>query len=560
MATTTIQHHNPIMLVQQQQQRKSKKGKEDEDIALANYLSSSLRFDQSQELWNFTHQQQYYNSNANTNFYFPQQPRPHRQQRTRVSSNSSSSSNHKLYYQHHNQHHSPQKSTSTPIISQQQKQQRSANTNNNINSVKSSGRKQQQQQPRPSSSLAKSKHHTPNALAVDTINRRRSVGNPLQPQEERRPSIASNASIRSEISVSSKLSLSKRLRKVFSLNNLRSAAPDSVHSDLASLADRNDSSSSVASSMVGSPLSTCSMTVGENREKRKTLSSFRRRSIASLSSLFQNGNKGSSSSSIPEEEDTESTDDQTIHQQKSLTPSQQQNPNSNNSSSSRRHSSGDLRQLAKEDKKREKRPTLRVDTSESSQGSSLPNVRKSALKVHSSTSCWSNNSSSIAPDSPNSVVSSRSSFTRLPPPQQQRNFIQLPEPGLPSPTPSTASSIKQGAEEEGHTKPAAVGLHYGLGLHHGSPRLKPTAAASSSNSSLVTSSAAVVERRIQFCSTIQVHETFSSGDYDRRCDTSATCQKLTPMTAMKIKQELNEYKLSEMEVHVESRQYTHFFL
>jgi hypothetical protein len=29
---------------------------------------------------------------------------------------------------------------------------------------------------------------------------------------------------------------------------------------------------------------------------------------------------------------------------------------------------------------------------------------------------------------------------------------------------------------------------------------------------------------------------------------------------MKIKQELNEYKLTEMEVHVDSRQYTQFFL
>jgi hypothetical protein len=98
-----------------------------------------------------------------------------------------------------------------------------------------------------------------------------------------------------------------------------------------------------------------------------------------------------------------------------------------------------------------------------------------------------------------------------------------------------------------------IGVHYnGLGLH-GSPKLRP---ASSSTSSLVQ----VGGRRIQFNSTIQVHETFAPGDYDRRCDTNATCQKLTPIMAMKIKQELNEYKLTDMEVHVESRQYTHFFL
>lgn len=39
MATTI--HHNPVLLQQQQNQ-------EDEDIALANYLSTSLRLDQRQ--------------------------------------------------------------------------------------------------------------------------------------------------------------------------------------------------------------------------------------------------------------------------------------------------------------------------------------------------------------------------------------------------------------------------------------------------------------------------------------------------------------------------------
>lgn len=40
MATTI--HHNPVLLQQQQQNQ------EDEDIALANYLSTSLRLDQRQ--------------------------------------------------------------------------------------------------------------------------------------------------------------------------------------------------------------------------------------------------------------------------------------------------------------------------------------------------------------------------------------------------------------------------------------------------------------------------------------------------------------------------------
>jgi hypothetical protein len=42
MATTI--HHNPVLLQQQQQQQQT----EDEDIVLANYLTSSLKFDHRQ--------------------------------------------------------------------------------------------------------------------------------------------------------------------------------------------------------------------------------------------------------------------------------------------------------------------------------------------------------------------------------------------------------------------------------------------------------------------------------------------------------------------------------
>ncbi|KAI9021729.1 hypothetical protein CLU79DRAFT_752975 [Phycomyces nitens] len=67
-------------------------------------------------------------------------------------------------------------------------------------------------------------------------------------------------------------------------------------------------------------------------------------------------------------------------------------------------------------------------------------------------------------------------------------------------------------------------------------------------------------RRLLFCPTLQLHETFAASEYDRRCDSNATCQRLTPALAMHIKQELNDFKLTEMAVHIESRQYTHFFL
>lgn len=375
--------------------------------------------------------------------------------------------------------------------------------------------------------------------------------------------------------MNTKLSLSKRIRKVFSMNNLRSSSSSSDNQSLRTLNERNGSNSSISSYVsTSSPLS-------QPPSERANPLSFRRRSIASLSSLFQ---KGSSSSNSNQHSDTDSIQS-TSTTATSATKSNNTKKSSTSKDANRRHSSGDLRSLVNSSTKKEKRPELRVDTTEVP---GMNHVRKGGLKgkystlrstrivilnviflVRSSSSTNVNNNSSgistgsVAPDSPNSVISSRS-FTRLPPPQQQqpqqgqsqqRSFIHLPETGLPSPTPSTSSSTKVNnnrMNEDEYIK-MPVGLHYtgGLGLH-GSPKLRP---ASSSTSSLVMET-----RRIQFCSTIQVHETFAPGDYDRRCDTNATCQKLTPIMAMKIKQELNEYKLTDMEVHVESRQYTHFFL
>ncbi|KAI7896916.1 uncharacterized protein EV154DRAFT_491219 [Mucor mucedo] len=460
---TTIQH-NPVLLQQQPT--------DDEDVALATYLSSSLRFDQHHQPQQQQQQQQQQQAQGQYNNaaqYYQQQKKLNRP-RTRVSSNTSSSSSQIQV----------QKSTSTPII------------NNN--------RTRKPPPPSPSSQ----------ASSID--GRRRSV---ITLNSERRPSIASTTSamsIQSDMSMNTKLSLTKKLRKVFSMNNLKNQPPTS---NLGTLNERNGSITSLSS------------TVTESAPKQL---SFRRRSIASLSSLFQKGETASVNTPSPPVQAQAQAPVSAPAAAKKMTKE----------SNTRRHSSGDLRQLVKEENK--KRPELRVD------------VKKGGLKVRSASNN-SSSSNSVTPDSPNSVISSRSSFSRLPPPQQQRNFIHLPETGLPSPTPSTSSSSKVKTIDEDYInnkKPSTlVGFHYGLGLH-GSPKLKP---ASSSTSTL-----GIETRRIQFCSTIQVHETFAPADYDRRCDTNSTCQKLTHIMAMKIKQELNEYKLTDMEVHVESRQYTHFFL
>ncbi|EED22319.1 conserved hypothetical protein [Talaromyces stipitatus ATCC 10500] len=63
-------------------------------------------------------------------------------------------------------------------------------------------------------------------------------------------------------------------------------------------------------------------------------------------------------------------------------------------------------------------------------------------------------------------------------------------------------------------------------------------------------------KSIVFSPRIQFYETWPSVEYDRRGDT-ATCNKLTPLLAQQIKEELNTFKM-EMEVHETSKIYTHF--
>ena len=64
--------------------------------------------------------------------------------------------------------------------------------------------------------------------------------------------------------------------------------------------------------------------------------------------------------------------------------------------------------------------------------------------------------------------------------------------------------------------------------------------------------APVSSKRITFAANLSVYDTFSAGTYDRRSE-PATCNHLTPALAQQIKEELNSYKMEEMEVHHASR-------
>ncbi|KAB5570191.1 hypothetical protein GE09DRAFT_1271092 [Coniochaeta sp. 2T2.1] len=65
------------------------------------------------------------------------------------------------------------------------------------------------------------------------------------------------------------------------------------------------------------------------------------------------------------------------------------------------------------------------------------------------------------------------------------------------------------------------------------------------------------KRNATFSPRIMFYDTWPSGEYDRRGEI-ATCNRLTPMLAQQIKEELNTFKM-EMEVHENSKIYTHFF-
>ncbi|KAF8584961.1 hypothetical protein K439DRAFT_1095196 [Ramaria rubella] len=65
-------------------------------------------------------------------------------------------------------------------------------------------------------------------------------------------------------------------------------------------------------------------------------------------------------------------------------------------------------------------------------------------------------------------------------------------------------------------------------------------------------SATTPAKRLAFAPNLSIYDTFPPNVYDRRSE-PATCNRLTPALAQRIKEELNSYKMEEMEVHAASR-------
>lgn len=71
--------------------------------------------------------------------------------------------------------------------------------------------------------------------------------------------------------------------------------------------------------------------------------------------------------------------------------------------------------------------------------------------------------------------------------------------------------------------------------------------------------APTLRKRLTFADSHIYHSTWPAHVYDRRGEL-ATCNRLTPLLAQRIKEELNTYKMEEMAVAPSSRIHTHFFV
>ncbi len=84
------------------------------------------------------------------------------------------------------------------------------------------------------------------------------------------------------------------------------------------------------------------------------------------------------------------------------------------------------------------------------------------------------------------------------------------------------------------------------------PALSTIGSMGNSAPTLTQRSATMASKKLTFATNLSVYDTFSASVYDRRSE-PATWSRLTPALAQRIKEELNSYKMEEMEVHAASR-------
>ncbi|GAA6049259.1 hypothetical protein JCM3770_005909 [Rhodotorula araucariae] len=123
--------------------------------------------------------------------------------------------------------------------------------------------------------------------------------------------------------------------------------------------------------------------------------------------------------------------------------------------------------------------------------------------------------------------------------------------------PTSSELMHDAATARVHPETSASGPYAHPGLNASAPALNQF---SSSSPRMRPSPPATAKgRRIVFASNLSVHTTWPAAIYDRRAE-PATCNRLTPLLAQQIKEELNSFKMEEMDVHPASRKLTHFFV
>jgi hypothetical protein len=121
------------------------------------------------------------------------------------------------------------------------------------------------------------------------------------------------------------------------------------------------------------------------------------------------------------------------------------------------------------------------------------------------------------------------------------------------PRTSTDRSTSPMNNSNGNNNTTSFGHHANSSMPTLSMMLNPSPTGQRS----VTAPAA--RRHLVFAETQIYHSTWPAHVYDRRGEL-ATCNRLTPLLAQRIKEELNTYKMEEMAVAPSSRIHTHFFV
>ncbi|KAJ7743776.1 hypothetical protein B0H16DRAFT_997306 [Mycena metata] len=109
------------------------------------------------------------------------------------------------------------------------------------------------------------------------------------------------------------------------------------------------------------------------------------------------------------------------------------------------------------------------------------------------------------------------------------------------------------------TPPAHNTIYAHPALNSSAPALTSFASPAAQSPIPRAATAPAAKKVLAFASNLSVYDTFSASMYDRRSE-PATWSRLTPALAQRIKEELNSYKMEEMEVHAASRIHTQFFV